>query len=324
MCTAVSYTARDHYFGRNLDIDRCYGESVAVTPRRYPLRFRMAKALPSHYAMIGMAHMAGGYPLYYEATNERGLSMAGLRFAVSAYYHSPMQGRDNIAPFELIPWVLGQCADLGEARALLGRLNVARIDFSSDMPAAPLHWLIADRSGCIALESVREGLMIHDDPAGVLTNEPPLPMQLLNLNNYARLSPQQPESGFAPGLPLVAYSNGMGALGMPGDLSSMSRFVRAAYTCAHSRCDGSEEGAVSQFFHILGAVEHPRGSVDMGGGNYEITVYSCCCNTDTGVYYYRTYDSARVLGVDMHREDMDGDAVAAYPMETRARFDMHN
>ena len=80
MCTAVSYRTRDHYFGRNLDLDYSYQETVTITPRNYPFRFRNKTTLESHYAMIGMATMADGYPLYYEATNEKGLSMAGLNW----------------------------------------------------------------------------------------------------------------------------------------------------------------------------------------------------------------------------------------------------
>ena len=78
MCTAVSCQNGCHYFGRNLDLERSYGERVAVTPRNFSFSFRNGKNLPRHYAMIGMAHVAEGHPLYYEATNERGLSMAGL------------------------------------------------------------------------------------------------------------------------------------------------------------------------------------------------------------------------------------------------------
>ena len=72
MCTAVTYKTKDHYFGRNLDLEGSFGETVTVTPRNFPLPFRKMGMLETHYAMIGMAHIAEGYPLYYDATNEKG------------------------------------------------------------------------------------------------------------------------------------------------------------------------------------------------------------------------------------------------------------
>ena len=173
MCTAITYASGAHYFGRNLDLDRSLGETVTITPRRYPFAFRRAGRLEAHYAMIGVAHVADGCPLYYDAVNERGLAMAGLNFPLSTKYQAERTDRDNVAPFEFIPWLLGQCADLEEARRLLARANLIGLPFSDHLPLAPLHWLIADRSGAVAAEPLREGLSVQDDPAGVLTNEPP-------------------------------------------------------------------------------------------------------------------------------------------------------
>ena len=106
----------------------------------------------------------------------------------------------------------------------------------------------------------------------------------------------------------------MGAMGMPGDLSSASRFVKAAFTRMNSVSGNSEEESVSQFFHILGSVEQQRGCVCLGEGKYEITVYSSCCNMDRGIYYYRTYENSQITAVDMHKEATDGKALIRYPM----------
>lgn len=110
MCTALSYRTRDHYFGRNLDLDTSYGEKVCIMPRDFPFPLRTREALETHYAMIGMATVAEGLPLFYEAANECGLGMAGLNFPGNAWYGPEQPGADNIAPYELIPWILGQCA----------------------------------------------------------------------------------------------------------------------------------------------------------------------------------------------------------------------
>ncbi len=324
MCTAITYCPRAHYFGRNLDLEYSYHETVTVTPRNYPFRFRCGAQLSQHSAMIGMAYVSGGYPLYYEATNEHGLSMAGLNFPGNAVYHPYAAQKDNIASFELIPWLLGQCQALSDVRALLPRLNVWQEDFSSQLPASPLHWLIADRTGAIVLESMADGLHIHENPVGVLTNNPPFDYHLLHLAQYQILSREEPENRFAPSLSLPAYSRGMGAVGLPGDLSSASRFVKAAFTLQNSLCDGSEAQSVSQFFHILTSVEQQRGCVHLGGGKYEQTLYSCCCNTDTGVYYYTTYDNRAITAVDLHRQDLSGETVIAYPLQTRQRIEFQN
>lgn len=323
MCTAISFKTKDHYFGRNLDLEYRYDERVVVTPRNYPLDFRRAPYMERHYALIGMATVAGDYPLYYEATNERGLSMAGLNFPGNAHYPPEEAGRDNIAPFEFIPWILGQCASVAEARPLLARINLASIPFSEALPLSPLHWIICDRNESIAVEPMPDGLRIHNNPIGVLTNNPPFDYQMTHLADYMGLSHAQPQNTFAPGVPLAPYSRGMGALGLPGDCSSASRFVRAAFTKAHSVCGEAEFESISQFFHILSSVRHVRGSVEVGG-RFEITLYSSCCNTDTGVYYYTTYENSRISAVDMRREDLSTKDLIVYPLLAAQDIRMQN
>lgn len=324
MCTAATLKTGSHYFGRTLDLEYSYHETVTITPRNYPFRFRRMGDLPAHHAMIGMAYVSHDYPLYYEATNEKGLSMAGLNFPRSAVYLPPDPERDDLAPFELIPWVLGQCGSVAQARALLERVNVADLSFSPELPASPLHWLIADRDSAIVAEPLADGLRICDDPVGVLTNEPSFDRQMFHLNNYRHLTRDVPADTFAPGLELELYSRGMGALGLPGDLSSMSRFVRAAFTRLNSRCGTSEEESVGQFFHILGSVEQTDGCVHLGRERYVRTVYTSCCNTDRGIYYYTTYNNRQITGVDLHREDLDGCRLISYPLIARQQIRMQN
>lgn len=312
MCTAVTYKTKDFYFGRTLDYDFSYGDEVVVTPRNYPFLFRHTGALKNHYALIGMAHVAQNVPLYYDAVNEKGLCAAGLNFVGNAVYRHPEAGKDNIAQFEFIPWILGQCATLNEAREKLRTLNITDTPFCDTLPVTQLHWILADRNAAITVEAVKDGLEIYDNPVGVLTNNPPFPEQMFRLNDYMHLSPNPPENHFAEKLPLVAYSRGMGAIGLPGDLSSQSRFVRAAFTKMHSVSDVGEQESVSQFFHILGTVEQPRGCCAVGADAYEITQYTSCCNADKGIYYYTTYNNRQISSVNMRRENLDGDALVRY------------
>ncbi len=314
MCTAATYRTDDFYMGRTLDYEFSYGEEITVMPRNFPLSFRHGGGTDRHYAIIGMAHVADGYPMYYDAVNEKGLGMAGLNFAASARYSEPEDGKQNVAQFEFIPWVLSQFASLGQARSAIEKINLVGTTYDSRYPAAKMHWIIADKSGAITVEPTESGLKIYDNAPGVLTNEPPFDMQLFNLNNYMRLSPKQPENSFSDALDLGTYSRGMGGLGLPGDLSSMSRFVRAAFTKLNSLSGSGEAESVGQFFHILGSVEQVRGCCEVAQDKYEITIYTSCFNADKGVYYYTTYNNRRITAVDMHRENLDSDSLARYPM----------
>lgn len=314
MCTAATYQTKDFYFGRTLDYEFSYGEEVVITPRSFPLAFSCQNTMESHHAMIGIAHVAEGCPLYYEAVNEKGLGMAGLNFVGNAVYRKEQPGRDNVATYEFIPWILGQCATVEEARALLERVNLTDTPFQEQLPPSQLHWMIADRSGAITVESVKEGIRIYDNPVGVLTNNPPFDEQMFALNNYMHLSPKSPQNHFSPQLDLHCYSRGMGALGLPGDLSSQSRFIRVAFVKMNSLSGDSETESVSQFFHILGSVDQQRGCCEVEEGKYEITIYTCCCNADKGIFYYTTYDNHQITAVDMRLENLDAAELIQYPM----------
>ena len=324
MCTAATYQTKDFYFGRNLDYEFGYGETVTFTPRHYPFQLNGLGVLDQHYAILGMACVQNNYPLYYDAINEKGLCIAGLNFVGNAWYCKDEPGKDNVAQFELIPWLLGRCASAAEARDLLAESRITDDAFLPGLSPARLHWLLADREQCFAVEQTAEGLRVYEDPAGVLTNEPPFPMQLFRLNDYAQLSPQPPENRFSPALPLETYSRGMGAMGLPGDLSSPSRFVRTAFTRLNSRSGDGEAESVSQLLHILGAAAQQRGCCVLEDGACELTLYTSCCNADTGVYYYTTYDAAQLCAVDMHRADLDGTALACQPLDTAWRVHYQN
>lgn len=314
MCTAATYKTKDFYFGRTLDYEFSYGDEVTVTPRNFCFRFRHMSEVKTHYAMIGMAYVADDYPLYYDAVNEKGLGMAGLNFVGNAKYQDVQAGRENVAQFEFIPWILSQCATVLEARKVLEKMNLVGTPYSEKLPCASLHWMIADKDAAIVVECVEDGLHVYDNPVGVLTNNPPFPVQMFMLNNYMHVSPSQPENHFAKELPLAAYSRGMGGLGLPGDLSSASRFAKVAFTKIHAISGESEAESVSQFFHILGSVEQQRGCCEVEPGKYEITIYTSCVNADKGIYYYTTYENHQIQAVDMHREDLDGDTLRRYPL----------
>ncbi|MBQ8514939.1 MAG: choloylglycine hydrolase [Ruminococcus sp.] len=317
MCTSMAMKNGDFYFGRNMDMSTGFGERVVMTPRNYPFSFRRAGLLKRHYAMIGMAAVAEGYPLYAEAANEKGLCAAGLNFPENAYY-SPEErdGKYNLSPFELIPWLLGKCASVEEARSLLAVTHIIAIPFRADIPLTPLHWHIADKSSSLVLEVMKDGLHIHENPVHVLTNNPPFDFQMTNLSQYLNLTVGTPENGFSQCCGVSPFGKGLGSFGLPGDFSPASRFVKAAYLLLHSSCDKDEDSQVSQFFHLLDAVAVPSGSIlpDMEQGRRYYTIYSSCMNAEKGIYYYKTYFNNQLTAVCMMPEDYEEEDLKCFPL----------
>ncbi len=313
MCTAITYKTKDNYFGRTLDLEYSYNETVTVTPRNFKLSFRKCKESINHFAIIGMANVVNNYPLYYDAANEYGLAMAGLNFPDNAHYFAEKPEKDNIAPFEFIPWILSQCKNLNEARALLSNINLCNINFSCELTATPLHWIIADKHSAITVESVANAIKIYNNPVGVLTNNPSFDYHMTHLCDFCNLSPMTKETLFGE-VELKPYSKGLGAMGLPGDLSSASRFVRAAFVKLNSVSGESEEESVGQFFHILGSVAQPRGCVRTPEHGNVITQYTSCINTDKGIYYYTTYNNHCISAVNMHNCNLNENKLYSYPL----------
>lgn len=313
MCTAISLAANDHYFGRNLDLENTFLEQVTITPRDFHFHFRETASFKNHYAMIGMAAVIDNYPLYYDATNEHGLSIAALNFPGNASYSFPRDGFTNIASFELIPWLLGQFQTVEQVQHAFTSLNITNSAFSEALSPSPLHWMISDKNASIVIESTAHGLHIYDNPVHVLTNNPPFQYHLYNLQNYLNITSHEPANRFSEVLELQPYSRGMGAFSLPGDLSSSSRFVRAAFALHNSVFDSSEESCVTQFFHILDSVAMVNGCVRLDSG-LERTIYSSCCNTKKCIYYYTTYENRQITTIEMFKENLDSTKLICYPL----------
>ena len=141
------------------------------------------------------------------------------------------------------------------------------------MPAAPLHWMLADRERCLVLEAVEEGLKIYENPFGVLTNNPPFPYHRENMRNYLNLTAGSPCNRLSEELELIPYGQGLGALGLPGDASPASRFVKTVFLKYNSVTEKEEGNAaeaelaeITEFFPYSGAGGHDTGNgPDVGG-----------------------------------------------------------
>ncbi len=324
MCTCIDFKTTDNYFGRNLDLEYRFNEKVVITPRGYEFKLKNGNVINTKSALIGMATVVNDYPLYAEASNESGLSMAGLYFPGNAKFFEPDASKLNLSPYELIPYLLGLYSTVSEVRGVFDNLNITNTAFMDNMPVTDLHWMISDGNDCIVVEQMQEGLKVYDNPLGVLTNNPPFDYHIINVNNYINLTPNCAKNRFSNKINLSQYGQGMGALGLPGDTSPASRFVRAAFNKLNSSCKGDEEESVSQFFHILDSVAMVKGATVTAEGKYDITSYSCCINVSKGIYYYKTYTNNQITAVRMTDKEKNKKELSVYDLVEEQQIKYEN
>ena len=315
MCTAISLDGKHHLFGRTLDVDRPYGEEIIVVPRNHTLAFRHESPKGTHPGLIGIGCVRNGIPLFFDAINESGLYAAGLNFPISAKYHPFASGKHNIASFEFITWILSECETLYAAKELLKNTNITDDIFSNELSPTPLHWLIADKSGSIAVESLPDGLKIHENKFGVLTNEPPFEYHSAHIADFIQLTPDAPKNIICPEQEIMPYSRGMGAIGLPGDFSSASRFVRAFFVKTH--CEAiSENDEINRFFHVTDSVSVPFGCVKNENGKNMYTRYASCADTENSCYYFTTYNCRKIRFVKADNNFFDSKDLSVVPLDS--------
>lgn len=324
MCTCINLKTKDNYFGRNLDLEYRFNEKIVITPRKYEFKLKNKTVINTKYSIIGMATIIDNYPLYAEATNEKGLSMAGLYFPNNAYFFNEENSKLNLAPYELIPYFLGLYKTVAEVKKNIENLNITNIPFSKELPISDLHWMISDENECIVIEQMKDSLKIYDNPIGVLTNNPPFNYHLNNINNYLNLTPNYEESRFSSKVNLQQYGQGMGAIGLPGDTSPASRFIRASFNKLNSVCNEDEESSVTQFFHILDSVAMIKGTTITKEGKYDITTYSCCINTSKGIYYYKTYTNNQITAIKMTEKEKNKKELSIYNLVEKQKIKYEN
>lgn len=314
MCTCINLKTKDFYFGRTLDLDYRFEEKIVITPRNYPFHLENGDFFKTTYAIIGMAYVDENYPMYADATNEVGLSIASLRFTDCSYEKELKPDKLNLTPYELTPWLLGKYKTVSELKMDIENLNLIEIDYKEDIPVSKLHFMVSDSEESIVLEQTEEGFKYYDNPIGVLTNNPPFSFQLTNLSCYLNLMPGLAYNRFSSSIDLTPYGQGLGAIGLPGDNSSCSRFVRAAFNKLNSKCANDEITSITQFFHILDSVSMIEGTVETFSKNYNCTLYSCCMNTTKGIYYYRTYANSQIVAITLKEENINSDNLTIFPL----------
>lgn len=265
--------------------------------------------------MIGVSVVEDNYPLYCDAINEKDLGIAGLDFVGPCKYFSVDKSKNNMASFELIPYLLGSCETIDDVKKILANMNITNESFSDNLPAANLHWLMGDRSGkSIVVESTSTSLHIYDNLVNTLTNDPVFPAQVETLANFASVSPAQPKNTLVPNADINLYSRGLGTHHLPGGTDSNSRFIKASFVLAHSPKGNDEVENVTNFFHILHSVEQAKGTDEVEDNVFEFTMYSDCMNLDKGILYFTTYDNNQINAVDMNNEDLDTSDLITYEL----------
>ncbi len=285
MCTAIAYYDNGLYFGRTLDHQFSYGEGELTIPKGFDFGFRKTEDRPSLYEIKGVGIMQNGYPLLFDGMNSEGLCMAGLNFSGNCVYADQNRYSEGIASFEFIPWVLSQNKNVREAVEKIKNTVILDTPFAENTPPAPLHWILADSHDCAVAEQTAEGLKVFDNAFGVLANDPTFDWQTENLRRYVNLTPYEKEKGFSETAPLSPIGLGSGAVGLPGDWSSPSRFVRASFV--RNNYIPTEKGAVEDFFSILATVEQPSGICRLANGTLERTLYKVCYDTSNNDMIFR-------------------------------------
>ncbi len=313
MCTAIFDTKYGNFFGRTLDLEYSLGEEVVICPRNFRIKLCHEGDFSSDYAIVGVAHVRDGVPLYYDGVNEAGIAAAGLNFPISARYSDPMEEKINLASFELIPYVLGRCESLSAVKRCLSNVNITKDAFSPELPPTPLHWIFADKEGSLVLESTESGVKIHENPVGVLANEPSFDFQLMRLGDYMSLGALPPKNSLTLDFEPTLYSRGLGAFGLPGDFSSVSRFVRAVFVKNHTVGERWAGGA--RFFRMMDSVSVPCGCIITDEGRAVKTVYTACIDLDKLTYYFTTYSHTAPRAVQLRGETLSSDSLSRFSMD---------
>ena len=311
MCTAVRFVDDNGalYFGRNLDHAQSYGEGIVFTPSGAHVTpgFERESDAQNGHAVIGVAIVVEGVPMYFDCGNDAGLAIAGLNFARSTRYaETPAEGRINVAAYEFPYWVGRNFSTLDEVCAALENTVIVGRRPNPNLPVSTLHWLIGDATGSAVVECREDGVRVIRNSLDVLTNEPPFEWHLQNARNYLALQATDVTTSRWGSAELSAIGYGTGTLGLPGDYSSPSRFIRAAFVNGNFPVKSGEDANVARMFTTLASVAMPEGSVRLQNETLEKTVYSCCFSGASLSYYWKISENPAVFTRSMGECDAGG------------------
>ena len=301
MCTSLQFTDADGYlyFGRNLDWFHGYGQSLFLTPRNHP-------ANTGHRAMMGVGLVYEGFPTYFDCANENGLAAETQNFVGYAKFPTEAaEGTQAVEAYAFPFWAVSNFASVAELREALEDVTI--VDSSG---TSAQHWMVGDASGSIVVESQADGLHVYDDAVNVMTNQPPFPWHMENLRNYLNSTDTLTETTTWGALDMEPYGVGAGMRGIPGDMYSTSRFVRAAYINTHSPATDTEADGVARLFHTLESVGMIKGCGINAEGQPEYTVYASGYSQREQRYYYHDYTDTALRSIALEDFDLDGSEIA--------------
>ncbi|WP_416188023.1 choloylglycine hydrolase [Clostridium perfringens] len=317
MCTGLALETKDglHLFGRNMDIEYSFNQSIIFIPRNFKcVNKSNKKELTTKYAVLGMGTIFDDYPTFADGMNEKGLGCAGLNFPVYvSYSKEDIEGKTNIPVYNFLLWVLANFSSVEEVKEALKNANIVDIPISENIPNTTLHWMISDITGkSIVVEQTKEKLNVFDNNIGVLTNSPTFDWHVANLNQYVGLRYNQVPEFKLGDQSLTALGQGTGLVGLPGDFTPASRFIRVAFLRDTMIKNDKDSIDLIEFFHILNNVAMVRGSTRTVEEKSDLTQYTSCMCLEKGIYYYNTYENNQINAIDMNKENLDGNEIKTY------------
>ncbi len=317
MCTSLTLMPdnRSGLLARTMDFSVNLEADFIVVPRNYPLLTTQPGPKPlGTYGFMGKGRKYQTHVLA-DGLNEAGLACASLYFSGYAKYnHEALENKINLAPEEVVAWMLASFSTIQEAKAAVLDLNI--LDKVNDHfgITLPLHWIVSDRSGAsIVIEPMEGGLIIHDNPLGVMTNSPDFNWHLTNIRNYIGVNQKSVNPIELGGLRFAPFGSGGGSFGLPGDYTPPARFLRAVFGKETINPVEDEEEGVTAVFHILASVDIPKGNVIADEGiNY--TQYTACMAVASGNYYFKTYDNNQLIKINLFDQNLDAKEPRVYPV----------
>ena len=313
-CTGITLKSKDGATVAARTIE--WAESVmnsmyVIVPRNQELQSLTPSGMDgvkfkSKYGFVGLAVEQKEFMV--EGLNEKGLS-AGLFYFPNYGKYQPYEASEKdkcLADFQVVSYVLSLCNSVDEVKEALQKVRIINIDPRS----STVHWRFTEPSGRqIVLEIVNEVMHFYDNPLGVLTNSPGIEWHWANLNNYINLQPgNAPEHAFGV-LEMKNFGHGSGMLGLPGDFTPPSRFVRATFFQLTAPQQPEAQGSVFQAFHILNNFDIPTGiELPWGKASTDLpsaTQFTVASDTHNRMIYYRTMYNSNIRCIDLKRVDFD-------------------
>ncbi|MFD1421428.1 choloylglycine hydrolase family protein [Lactiplantibacillus songbeiensis] len=328
MCTSLTYqtTGGDQFLARTMDFGFELGGRPVAMPRHHHFSsVTNQTGFDAPYSFVGTGRNLDGY-IHVDGVNEYGVSAAALYFAGQAHYAAaPVDGQINLAPHEVLMWILGNVKSTQELGDRLANLTIVEAKAPLLNIVVPLHWIISDKSGATyVLEQQSDGMHYMKNPVGVMTNSPDFGWHLKNLSNYVQLQPEQHANRQYGDLTVNAFGPGTGALGMPGDFTSPSRFVRTVFMREHTEAVATTSAAVNALSHMLNSVEIPKGVKIKADGSVDYTQYRSYMSMSEPAFYMQPYNDQTITRVALTPELMTAAQPTEFTLATAQQFNNVN